>query len=156
MRAEYLKNPEILDTWFIKKSVEKQIEKIIPKENKSYSIEKKIFNFQINQLLKPNKIPNHLKYYPQDVVNFVENIYWIKTPLNEENIDLNSYVKVDFPVFHIKATKELLEKDYLYKEIEINNIYEKSWEILLDGKFKLNLDSKKEHTKLFLKTKKVA
>ena len=75
MRAEYLKNPEILDTWFIKKSVEKQIEKIIPKENKSYSIEKKIFNFQINQLLKPNKIPNHLKYYPQDVVNFVENIY---------------------------------------------------------------------------------
>ena len=52
-----------------------RLSQIIPKENKSYSIEKKIFNFQINQLLKPNKIPNHLKYYPQDVVSFVENIY---------------------------------------------------------------------------------
>ncbi len=153
MRAEYLKNTEIHDTWFIKLSVKNQLDKILPKENLVYSIEKKIFNFQINQLLKIKNIPNHLKYYPQDVVSFVENIYWIKAPLNEENIDLNSFVKVDFPVFHIKATKELLEKDYLYKEVEINNIHEKSWEILLDGKFK-KINNQKITTKLFLKTKK--
>ena len=94
MRTEFLKNPEIHDTWFIKLSVQKQLDKILPRENLEYSIEKKIFKFQINQLLKPKKVPNHLKYYPQDVVSFVENIYWIKTPLNVENIDLNSFEKV--------------------------------------------------------------
>ena len=172
MRKEFLKTREIPETGFKTKKIEKEVKKlsfaesfnnlwvkrrihwIIPEKQSIYKIEWKMFSLKVNDLLNPKynlKVTSKSSYYPEKVANFIENIYAVKFPLNEENIVLNKNAKIQNSAFYIKWIQEELSKKYSFSQIEINDVYEDNWRVLVDWFFKKNW-SEKISTKVFVQS----